>query len=216
MSIGQADLDELRDRMARARDQSEGERERRSERDPQRGFAERPPEWLGQKAAAGVGAFGVGYLAGRSGTSSFGATSVPLGLLAAAGAYGVSYMGWAGRYSPYVEAAGDGAFLAWLTVLGAKTGDAAAIRAGEPGLAGGIAGAPAGPGPNAAFAAPGTVQVEREEDYRRERVGCPPEFTGHQSQQNQVGCPPEESRAAPLTEAELHNIAQERMRRNGF
>lgn len=140
----------------------------------------------------------LGWVAGRSGSSSIGASSVPLGLALGVVGLASNYMGWTRGYAAHVEAVSEGALSAWSTILGARLGDAAARRAGQPG--GVIAGAP--PGAARAFEAPPNRGLPP-----AARAYEPPNLRPRQAA-------PSDPKLSPLSEAELQDIAQQRMKRN--
>ena len=205
LRLTRRDFDDLHERsVGEARDYAE-----RAQRDdgPDRGeMMKRVAPLL----ARGAGAFGVGYLAGRSGSSSIGATGIPIGLAAGFATYFASYMGWtsfAGDYEKRILDAADGAIDTWWTILGARMGSAAAERAGRPPTPL-IAGAPDGAQVSAApiargLAGPPPYQTSRQPPAATLAAETPPPPARE---------PPPNPNAAPLTEAELQNIAQERMR----
>ena len=137
--------------------------------------------------------FLIGYLTGRSGNPNIGSTGIPWSLTLGTAGLLANFMGWTPqRAQPHVEAAAIGALAAWSAFAGGRVGVSGALDAGGAGGAAGIAGLP--PGENAA------------------RVGCSPKVRDAQPEQMAAPGP----QRSPLSEAELQNIAQERMRNHGY
>ena len=204
LRLTRRDFDDLHERsVGEARDYAE-----RTQRDDGVGRGEMMNR-VAPLLARGAGAFGVGYLAGRSGSSSIGATGVPIGLAAGFATYFASYMGWtkfAGDYEKRILDAADGAIDTWWTILGARMGSAAAERAGRPPTPL-IAGAPDGARIGHAPIAPGLAGPP---PYQTTPPREPP--AAPLAARPPTPAPPGDPNVAPLTEAELQNIAQERMR----
>lgn len=79
----------------------------------------------------GAGALGVGWLAGRMGTTNIGSTGIPLGLTVAAAGHALAYFGVLGSYSDDLQNVSNGALAAWLAMWGAGQGTNARAKAGE-------------------------------------------------------------------------------------
>ena len=188
------DVDELHDNVRDARDYL---------RRPARDNGDDGPSLFGRRALAaaesGLGALGIGYLAGRTGSSSLGTTGVPLG--AAVGVGGILAV-LSGRlpagWNSHVEAVSMGALDAFMTIWGARLGSAAAARADEAGGLAGVAGVPRD-----------AIAGATSQESAWGRAAPPP-------QQDLPPPPPADPGRAPLTEAELQDIAQRRMRNHVF
>ena len=85
-----------------------------------------------QTLESGAGAVGVGMLAGRMGTTSIGATGIPLGLALGAAGHAAAFFGLAGRYASHLHNLSNGAIDGWLALWGAGRGAQMRLQAGEP------------------------------------------------------------------------------------
>ena len=152
-----------------------------SKRDPERPMANKILTGL----EVGVGALGVGMLAGRLGTTQIGNSGIPLGLVLGAVGHGINAFGLAGKYGDHVANVSNGAIAGWATLWAAGQGAQMRQRAGQP------AGIIAGQAPMHALPYSASPQIGP----------APMQFNSMQrNAQNEV--------VRPLTEAELQIIAQ--------
>ena len=191
------DVDDVRDSSFR-----DAERFLDAQRDERRSAGGALPAVVPTLETLGSG-FLLGYLTGRSGNPNIGSTGVPWSLAVGTAGLLSNFMNWTpAKAKPHVEAAAIGALTAWSTLMGGRVGVSGALEAGGGGGAAGFAGAPA-EGARA-------TQVQPDEIRGGARIGCPPNKPQ----------PPEMAASQPqrshLSEAELQNIAQERMRNHGY
>ena len=152
------------------------ESKKNPERDPEKSMASNK---ILTGLEVGVGAIGVGMLAGRLGTTQIGNSGIPLGLVLGALGHGINAFGLAGKYGDHVANVSNGAIAGWIALWGAGQGAQMRARAGQP--TGIIAG-----------------QLPQ---------GLPPQGLPY-SAPAQMGPAPMHNNVRPLTEAELQLIAQ--------
>lgn len=133
-----------------------------------------------------VGSAGVGFLAGRLGTTSIGQSGIPLGLVLGVGAHAINYFGLAGKYGDHLSNLGNGAIAGFGALWAAGQGSQMRLKAGQP----------AGP-----IVAGNPVKY------------APPQMSGYNPPL--MNAAPVQQSVRPLTEAELQLLAQQAYRRTG-
>lgn len=105
----------------------------KSARDSSSSSSKKSAMSIGKEALeVGAGALGVGWLAGRLGTTSIGNTGIPLGLTAAVAGHALAYFNVFGKFSDDIHNVSNGALAGWLAMWGAGQGTNSRQKAGLP------------------------------------------------------------------------------------
>lgn len=142
MTLSRRDMGELYSSMR------DSKRYIESARDAGKGSKGKDLAKLGIEAAeVAAGAVGVGWIAGRLGTTSIPGTSIPLGPSLAVAGFAASYFGVLGGFAEHVQNVSVGALAGWATMWGVGHGSNARVSAGQPAtpIAVGALGAPSAP-----------------------------------------------------------------------